>query len=187
VLPTALIPIRIARTAKRRLAHALSPDERVRLVRALFEHVVCVVQDAGLPLVALSAFEMPDVNGAQVWLDEKAGLNGAIDAALDRLGAPVLVIHADLPLLSTADIDRVLTAEADVVVARARDGGTNGLLLRRLIRPAFGPSSAAAHATRARELGLRAHVLDIPGFALDVDDETSLSASGAAYVLGTRP
>ncbi len=187
MLPTALIPVRIARTAKRRLAHVLGPQERMGLVRALFEHVVSVVQDAGLPLVVLSPNEISDLDGVEVWPDAKAGLNGAIDAALRRLGAPVFVIHGDLPLLGPADIDRVLGADADVVIARARDGGTNGLLLRRLIAPAFGPDSAAAHAARARASSLRTHVVDTPGFAMDVDDETSLSASGAAWLLGTRP
>lgn len=187
MLPTALIPVRISRTAKRRLAHTLGPDDRMHLVRSLLDHVVAVVEDAGLPVVVLSPSEISDLDGVEMWRDERTGLNGAVDTALQRLGAPAFVIHADLPLLSSADIDRSLDSEADVVIARARDGGTNGLLMRRLITPAFGASSAAMHAARARAAGLRTHVLDIAGFALDVDDETSLSASGAASVLDTRP
>ena len=159
----------------------------MRLVRRLLDHVVSVVRDCGLPIVILASNEVPDVDGVQVWQDARTGLNGAVDAALQRLGAPVIVIHADLPLLAPTDVDQVLASEGDVVIARARDGGTNGLLMRRLITPLFGPSSAASHAARARGAGLRTHVLDIPGFALDVDDETSLSASGAASVLDTRP
>jgi 2-phospho-L-lactate guanylyltransferase (CobY/MobA/RfbA family) len=54
--------------------------------------------------------------------------------------------------------------------------------MRRPIRPAFGPSSALHHAAQARTLGMRASVLDLPGFALDVDDEAALAAT--AY---TRP
>ena len=187
MLPTALLPVRISRTAKKRLAHVLGPDDRMRLVRRLLDHVVSVVKDCGLPIVLLASDEVPDVDGVEVWRDTRTGLNGAVDAALQRLGAPAFVIHADLPLLGPGDLDEVLTSAADVVIARARDGGTNGLLLRRLITPAFGPSSAASHASRARAAGLRTHVLDIPGFALDVDDETSLSASGVASVLDTRP
>lgn len=187
MLPTALIPVRISRTAKRRLAHVLAPDERIRLVHRLLEHVVTVVRDCGVPIVLLASDEVPDIPGVEVWRDAKTGLNRAIGSALDRLGPPVFVIHADLPLIGAADIDIVLRSDADVVIARARDGGTNGLLMRRLIKPAFGSASAATHAARARAAGYRTHVLDIPGFALDVDDESGLSASGVASVLGKRP
>jgi 2-phospho-L-lactate guanylyltransferase len=187
VLPTALIPVRIGRTAKRRLAHVLGPDERVRLVRTLFEHVASVTSDAGLRVVALTPGNLDPMDGIEVWQDEGSGLNRAVDAAVRRIGAPVLVVHADLPLLGTDDIDQVLASHADVVIARAHDGGTNGLLLRRLMTPAFGPSSASVHARRARSAGLRVHVVDLPGFALDVDDEVGLSACGAAFFPGTRP
>ena len=187
MLPTALIPIRTGRTAKRRLAHVLGPDERDALVRSLFEHVASVAVGAGLRVIALTPGDVDPLDGVEVWHDQKPGLNRAIGAALSTLGAPVLVIHADLPKLTTSDVDRVLADDADIVVARATDGGTNGLLLRTLIPPEFGRSSAARHASRARAAGLRAHVIDTPGFALDVDDESALSACGAVSFPGTRP
>lgn len=127
------------------------------------------------------------VEAPEVWRDEAPGLNRAVAAALARLDAPVLIVHADLPRLSPDDIDEVLGTAGDVVVARSRDGGTNGLLLRRKIAPSFGPGSAAAHAGDARAAGLRATVIDVPGFALDVDDERGLSASDASGVRGKRP
>jgi 2-phospho-L-lactate guanylyltransferase len=185
VLPTALIPIRTGRTAKRRLAHVLGPDERDALVRSLFDHVAAVVLEAGLRTVALTPGSIQPPDGVEVWPDEGAGLNRAVQAALLRTGVPVLVVHADLPLLSPADVDCVLASEADVVIARSEDGGTNGLLMRRLITPAFGSGSATLHASGARGAGLRVHVLDTPGFATDVDDEVGLSAC-AAFFPGTR-
>ena len=176
--PAALIPVRTGPTAKRRLAHVLRADERASLVERLLEHVVEVLTGTGLRVVVLSP-EPVHVEGAEVWTDQAPGLNAAVAAALDSLGTPALVVHADLPLLSADDVAVVLESDADVVVARSYDGGTNGLLLRSPIRPAFGVGSAAMHADRARRAGLRAAVLDIPGFALDVDDEAGLSASGA--------
>jgi 2-phospho-L-lactate guanylyltransferase len=169
------------------LAHLLGPHERDGLVRALFAHVVSTLDQAGLRTIALAPDDIDAPDGIEVWRDEAPGLNRAVAAALRRLGEPVLIVHADLPRLAADDVDRVLTAPGDVVVARSHDGGTNGLLLRRLIAPSFGPGSAAAHASRARDSGLRATVVDTPGFALDVDDERSLSASGASVVRGTRP
>lgn len=173
--PTGLVPVRVTPGAKRRLAHVLSARERMRLVRALFDHVTAVLADAGLDVIALSPTPI-EAPGVEVWTDAAPGLNRALEVALGRLGEPVLVVHADLPLLSTADVDRVLGHRADVVVARALDGGTNGLLMREPIRPAFGPGSAHAHARRARGAGLRTAVVDVPGFALDVDDDAALSA-----------
>jgi len=174
LLLPALIPVRMGPTAKRRLAHVLSAAERAALVRSLLDHVVAV-----LPV---------DVQGAEIWTDEAPGLNAAVAAALERLGPHALVVHADLPLLSAADVDAVLGAEGDVVIARSYDGGTNGLLMRSIIRPAFGVGSALMHADRARRAGLRAAVLDIPGFAMDVDDEVGLSAcDGAGVSPYTRP
>jgi 2-phospho-L-lactate guanylyltransferase len=161
--------------------------QREELVRGLLSHVTGVLTDAGLRVVVLSPTPV-DVEAAEVWTDEAPGLNAALAAAIERLGAPVLVVHADLPLLQTADVDRVLDKEAEVVIARSYDGGTNGLLLRSLIRPAFGHESATAHATRARRSGLRASVLDVPGFALDVDDEAGLSFCGSVSASPrTRP
>lgn len=187
MLPTALIPVRTGRTAKRRLAHVLGPDERAELVRSLFEHVAAIAVTAGLRVIALTPGELGPKDGVEVWRDERSGLNRAIAASLHRIGAPVLVVHADLPLLAADDLDRVITTDADVVIARATDGGTNGLLLRHLIRPEFGKDSASRHARQARDAGLRAHVVDIPGFALDVDDEVGLSAYDAAFFPDMRP
>ena len=184
--PPALIPVRTGPTAKRRLAHVLRADERASLVVDLLSHVVEVLATAGLRIVVLSP-EPIEIEGAELWTDEAPGLNAAITAALGRLGAPALVVHADLPLLSPADVQALLDDDADIVIARSYDGGTNGLLMRTLIRPAFGVGSAAMHADRARRDGLRAKVLDIPGFALDVDDEVGLSVSGRGGVPHTRP
>jgi 2-phospho-L-lactate guanylyltransferase len=151
----------------------------------MLAHVVGIVRAAGLRTIALSPHPV-QLHDVETWRDEGVGLNRAVRAALERIGTPVLVVHADLPWLGIEDIETVLASPADVVIARAHDGGTNGLLLRRLITPAFGPVSAVAHATRARGLGLTAHVLDVPGFARDLDDASALSAYAAVSSPGKR-
>ncbi len=178
VRTTAIVPVRTGPTVKRRLAHALGADDRKLLVRTMFEHVVAVLHDCGLRVVALSPSPPTAHTAVETWIDAAVGLNAALDAALERAGTPALIVHADLPLVAPDDIEAIIGAAADVVIARARDGGTNALLMRTRIRCAFGASSALAHAARARATGLRAHVLDRPGLALDVDDDASLTASG---------
>jgi len=169
--PTALIPVRIAPTAKRRLAHMLGPSGRMDLMQRLFDHVSSVLQRAGLEVVVL---------------DEDGGLNAVVRSGLARVGLPALVVHADLPLLDVPDVAALLDVSGDVVIARSTDGGTNGLLLRSPIEPAYGVGSAHEHAARARRAGLVTRVVDIPGFARDIDDEAALTAYGASF-LTPRP
>lgn len=174
MLATALVPVRMSPVAKRRLAHVADARERTDLMRDLFEHVVGVLGEAGLAVVALAPHALEPLDGVEVWRDGASGLNAAVDDALDRTGLPVLIVHADLPALAVSDVHALFDSAADVVIGRARDGGTNALLLRGRIRPAFGPGSALAHAGRARAAGLRAQVIDRPGLAADVDDEAAL-------------
>jgi 2-phospho-L-lactate guanylyltransferase len=179
--PTAIVPIRAGSTAKQRLAHVLGPDERRDLVRTMFEHVVSVLQACDLRVVALSPRPLATHSTLETWTDTASGLNAALDAAVLRAGPPVLIVHADLPFVTPDDIEQVLDTAGDVVIARARDGGTNALLMRTCIRCAFGASSALAHASRARAAGLRASVIDRPALALDVDDEATLTAASTAW------
>ncbi len=168
MVPTALIPVRIAPTAKQRLAHVLPPQARAELMRRLFDRVAGVLSAAGLEVVSLM---------------DDGGLNAVVRDGLRRIGVPALVVHADLPLLSVADVDAVLAEDADVVIARAFDGGTNGLLLRNgLIEPAYGVLSAHEHAARARAAGMSCRVIDVPGFARDIDDPASLTRYGASFL-----
>ena len=181
MFPPALVPVRIAPTAKRRLAHVIGPQQRMDFVRRSFEHVSDVLHAAGCRVIALTP-EPIDVPGEiDLWLDEAPGLSRAVAAASLKLGAPVLVVHADLPWLTDQDVHALLESKADVVVARAKDGGTTGLLMRKLITPAYGPGSALRHAQIARGSGLSALVVDIPGFARDVDDPRALTASSSAF------
>ncbi len=182
MFPTALVPVRIAPTAKRRLAHVLSSPERMAFVRRSFEHVVGVLLEAGCRVVALSPQPLQAPLDTEVWLDEAPGLNRAVSAASHRLGGPLLVAHADLPWLAVADVHALVDAQAEVVIARAKDGGTTGLLMRKPIEPAYGPGSALRHARIARGAGLSALVVDIPGFARDVDDPRALTASSSAFL-----
>jgi 2-phospho-L-lactate guanylyltransferase len=186
MFPTVLVPVRIAPTAKRRLAHVLDPQQRMDFVRRSFDHVSGVLREAGCRVVALTPEPIDVPPEIDLWLDEAPGLNRAVTAASLKLGAPVLVVHADLPWLTAQDVYALNDTDADVAIARATDGGTTGLLMRKLIMPAYGPGSALRHAQIARGLGLSALVVDIPGFARDVDDPRALTASSSAF-LQPRP
>lgn len=173
--PVAVVPLKSAGSAKARLAHRLDRRQRGVLVRALARHVVEVLDEAGLRTILLTGDGGPPDVDVEVWPDGGMGLNAALREAMARLEPPVLVLPADLPWVTTGDVETLIDTDAEVAIAVAHDGGTNGLLLRQSIAPAFGPGSALRHARAARDAGWRASVRRIDGLWLDLDDEAALS------------
>lgn len=191
----ALVPLKELADAKSRLAGLLEPDERIALVAAMagdvldvlaahpdVRRVVLVSDDpAATELAAGGAVECWSERDLATW-----GLNELVGEASSRLLAdcpdPLLVLHADLPLLSAADISAVLRAreaEAGLVVCTDRAGtGTNLLAFDRSSVPrfCFGVDSCAAHLRAAREAGVPARIVRRLGTSLDVDTPGDVAA-----------
>jgi len=97
-------------------------------------------------------------------VDGPGGQGEAVAGTLAVRRGPVTILNADLPCVTSAEIEE-LTAAAPALVA-ARDGTTNALALRDVgdFKPLYGPGSAARF---AKHLG--AISLDLPGMRDDVD------------------
>ena len=97
-------------------------------------------------------------------VDGPGGQGEAVAGTLAVSHGPVTILNADLPCVTSAEIEE-LTAAAPALVA-ARDGTTNALALRDVgdFKPLYGPGSAARF---AHHLG--AITLDLPGMRDDVD------------------
>ena len=97
-------------------------------------------------------------------VDGPGGQGEALAGALAALRGPVTIVNADLPCVTSVEIEQ-LTAAAPALVA-ARDGTTNALALRDVgdFKPLYGPGSAARFAEH-----LGAIRLDLPGMRDDVD------------------
>ena len=97
-------------------------------------------------------------------VDGPGGQGEAVAGTLAVRRGPVTILNADLPCVTSAEIEE-LTAAAPALVA-ARDGTTNALALRDVgdFEPLYGPGSAARF---AKHLG--AVSLDLPGMRDDVD------------------
>ena len=97
-------------------------------------------------------------------VDGPGGQGEAVAGTLAVRRGPVTILNADLPCVTSAEIEE-LTAAAPALVA-ARDGTTNALALRDVgdFEPLYGPGSAARF---AKQLG--AIRLDLPGMRDDVD------------------
>ncbi len=104
----------------------------------------------------------------------------------------VLVLPADLPLLTRQDVEFLIEKASDppvVVIAPDRRGsGTNALLSSPpgLIEYAFGPQSFPSHVERAKKAGARLEICELPSLALDVDlpdDLAHLQAGNGADLI----
>lgn len=187
MLPVALVPLQTPGIGKRRLAGALDAGQRATLAAAMLTDVAAALEAAGLAEVVVAAAG-PEAGrlarslGLRAVLDppDHPGLNAALAAATAQLGPDraQLIVAADLPCLTSADVAAVLDADAEVVLAPTCGGGT-GMLLRRpaaVIATAYGTGSADRHLELARTAGASIAVVDRPGCRHDVDTLSDLAA-----------
>ena len=187
----AIIPVKPLNRAKSRLATALSPEERYRLAESMLRHVLEVVRNTPQVIGTLvisrdsKALSIAREYDARTVLETGTPeLNAALMRATQVVagwgGDSVLVLPADLPLVSTADIANIITLGRGfpaIVLATDQHGdGTNALFMRPpgLIAYAYGPGSYERHKQLAAEAGVEAKLYYSDQLALDVDISTDL-------------
>lgn len=187
-----VIPVKPLHAAKSRLAHLLSSAERRALALAMLGDVLAALRGApciaGVTVVSRdpAALRLADERGAATLLDCASDLNGALAQAAAFLSgardaAALLVVPADLPLLTAADVERlaeVLDAAPAVALAPSQDGGTNALLAAppTALPFQFGPGSLARHLAAAHARGIAARIVRSPGLERDIDRAADLLA-----------
>ncbi len=180
-----IIPVKPLRRAKSRLARALKADQRAALARATFARTLDILASvdliAGIVVVSsdLTVQDIARAKNAIPLAETESGLNAAAAQACAwiaaRGAAAVLIVPADLPLVTAADIESMIDLAREpacvVLAPDRREEGTNALLLRppHAIRPAFGLSSFEAHRAQAIEGGLPVHIYRSATIALDID------------------
>ncbi len=182
----AIVPVKPLRRGKSRLSEVLTQEERADLNRRLLahtldtltsipeiEHVLVVSRDQ-------SALAMARDYGARTVQENGApqlnkALARATIVAKTYATRGVLILPADLPLITAEDVKTMLDRANDppvVVVAPDRHGvGTNALLVcpAGLIEYEFGPGSFQRHCEMARQVGARLEICEMPSLALDMD------------------
>lgn len=192
-MTTALVPLRDPGRGKTRLSGVLSTDRRAALAGAMLDDVVAALRAAALPRIVVvaggpGAAEAASALDVEVALDPPSvnGLNAALTSAARRLGPvdELLIVAADLPRLTAADVSAVLRNDAEVVVSPTRGGGTGGLLRRPgdRIPAAYGTGSAQRHLALAVEVGASSEMVETCGFAEDVDTEDDLARLGVGHL-----
>jgi 2-phospho-L-lactate guanylyltransferase len=172
---TAVVPMKSMDLAKSRLSAVLDAAARRALARQMLEHVLETLRAAGIKSVRVA--DAADGTG-----DLNADVSEAARLAESQGATDLLLVMADLPYLSADDIAALVEAGRDhaVVIAEAKDGGTNALLLRppTVLGFAFATHapSAARHAERARQAGIEPAIVRRPGLARDIDTPADLAA-----------
>ncbi len=193
----AVVPVKDLERAKRRLAGTLDPAARRGLSLAMLADVLDALDATpgfdGAAVVSRDAdvVELARRRGLRVIPETGAGLNAAVAQAANVLSADVLsaegcarllVMPADLPLAAPEEIAAVLAALPEapgLTLVPDRHGvGTNGFLCSppNAVAPSFGEGSFARHLEAARNAGIPATVLRLPGLGLDIDTPEDLRA-----------
>ena len=187
----AIVPFRGFPEGKTRLAALLSADQRVQLNRAML-HDVCTAL-AGAALISSvtilscddsAALEAQDLGVRFIQQPSSIlGLNSAINHIQDMYkdSSALLIIPADLPLITSSEIDRLVRAGSTntrmVAIAPSFDGGTNGLMLKppTIILTDYGFGSADKHQAAARNVRAPISIVRSLQWSLDVDSPEHLT------------
>jgi 2-phospho-L-lactate guanylyltransferase len=186
----AIVPLKVIKKSKTRLS-SLTPRERAKLTVGMLTNVLVAlrksrrISDVTVVSADKSASRIARRCGASfLWEGRRAGLNKGLRLAIGKVEQrgveAAMVIHADLPLLTTQDINEFLTRSQDfeIAIVPCKNGtGTNALLLRppNAIPPAFGIESYKTHLSLAKKRRLRCKVLRIRGIQFDIDDPRDLA------------
>ncbi|MGP3790583.1 2-phospho-L-lactate guanylyltransferase [Pseudomonas sp. B392_1p] len=187
----AVVPVKNFSAAKSRLGTCLGSSQRARLAWAMAADVITALKASNAADRLYMLSDSSDTCGLAAalditWLDEASvtalpGLNAGI-AGVARLAArdgatALLVIHADMPLLTADDIRLVvstwqaLDGDQRVVMVRSNDGGTNLLLAEhpQAFTYHYGPDSHARHSRECIRRHCANTTIKLSSTALDVD------------------
>jgi 2-phospho-L-lactate/phosphoenolpyruvate guanylyltransferase len=178
-LSYAVIPIKNLIHAKSRLATHLSTEQRRALVLSMLGNTIEVLRATrSISKLALITPEPAlGIRFAIETLPDTGTLNAAllvaVKWALEAAAPALLIVPADLPLITSEAVAALLLAgeRAEVVVAATHDGGTGALLLRPpdAVLPSFGPGSGLRHMQHAAIQGRTVEALRNEAFLYDLD------------------
>lgn len=182
----AIVPVKPLRRGNSRLSSVLSLEERIELNRYLLKNTIEVLNESPQISQVLvisrdqSALAIARELGARTVLENGSpNVNDSIQRATliakSYTTRGILILSADLPLITSEDIREMLSLSGDppvVVVAPDRMmKGTNALLIcpAGIIDYESGPDSFSRHCEKAEAIGARVEVCDLPSLALDLD------------------
>jgi len=181
----AIIPVSRFSHAKTRLSPTLTPIERENLLKSMLKDVIKVLKNSVDRVMVISSDKdvLDYVDKLEVESLEEYGstdLNGALKQAVDYCAndcSKILITPSDIPLLREEHVKDILKTgeDVDVVIAPAKGGGTNALLMPPPgIEMMFGDCSFFKHLEEAGKVGLTFSVFDSFYISLDVNTAEDL-------------
>jgi 2-phospho-L-lactate guanylyltransferase len=203
----AIIPVKPLRYGKSRLSHILSPDERAELTTKMLHRTLQVLSNvAGIYRTLVisrdpAALKIARQYGAFTYGEgEKQDLNRALTRAAHIAAAQeatgILVVPADLPLITVEDVEMMLAGVGPSMagsragefnngafsyqltrrVALCPDRDSNGTNALYVTPPtgfefSYGEGSFARHLKEAEQLGMASRIVHAPGLKFDLDTE----------------
>ena len=184
----AVVALKSSAEAKGRLSDVLTVEQRVRLARLMFDNVISALHHArSIDNIAVITPETPEAltlePGITLLKDPGGDLNDAFSHAAQLLTQrgvkELLVLPADLPLLSGVEIDELIRRgrQSGLAIAPDKQGlGTNAVFvtLPTAFRFHFGIRSFFKHQAEAAAHGIDAQLVALPGLAFDIDEPQDL-------------
>lgn len=168
----AIVPFKVI-NAKSRLASLLTVEERTRLAQLMLKDITKTLKESGLQVTLLTT--MPFEWDADILVSEK-DLNSALNDFLGMQDEPMMIVMADIPLITCKNIKDIVDCEADLVIAPGRGGGTNIQFIRypQRYHVDYYGASFLDHVRIARENSLTIEVLDSFNTSSDIDEPGDL-------------
>ncbi len=185
----AIVPVKHLDASKRRLTSVLKPEDRRALTLAMLEDVLNAIKGSLVQETVVVGNDLCvsglAANAGVLYKEEKGrGLNRAITSSIEwclkREVEAVVVLPADIPLVTSIDINRIVemarNSESVLVLSPSENGGTNALYMKppNLIPMNYGPGSFTKHIKQSRAKGTRLKVYYSRSIAFDIDTQKDL-------------
>jgi len=183
----AVVPVKSLLKSKTRLSNFFTLQERPLFTLAMLEDVLNALRSSKVTTTVVvssdSTVELLVKNFGMTFLKEnQEGLNQALNQAtkwcIKNKAELVLVLPADVPLVTTNDVNGLIqmSLKNSIVVSPSRNGGTNALLQTPpgTVSPCFGPNSFKRHLDKALAKHVRTKIYISSNIMLDIDNETDL-------------
>jgi len=184
-----IVPVKRYALSKQRLSERVSPKDRKSISQAMAEwalrELAQVQRVDGILVVTTERDLLPLVRacGYELLIEpsECSDLNSAVSYAMQQLlkrgGSDACVVHADIPLFSADELNKVIEVHARggerqfTFVADRTASGTNVRLCRPIcaVPCLYGVSSAARHASAAVQAGLEVRRIHSRFLSHDLD------------------
>jgi len=187
VSTVAVVPVKALSKSKTRLSTLFTFQERRVLALSMLQDVLVALKSSKVNKTIVVSSDIAVQKRAKdfgvTFLKEaQEGLNQALGQAMKwcirKNAESVLVLPADIPLITSQDINQImnLSLNCSLVISPSLNGGTNALLQKPpgILSYCFGPDSFRKHVCQALSKNIQTKFYLSSSVLLDIDSEKDL-------------